>query len=270
MSSPGALQATAQAVQSAAGLAEVEWDRVEGTDLVTAAAELGRLKALVDGALVQAAERLEATDAADALGWASAKDFLTHVTGGRKGAGAGLIRVAHRTSQLPAVREALAVGEISLAQAGAIGDRVATLPHVPELREQAAGIMLGLVSEQHYDATDLDRCFPSVVHELDPDGSLLGGDLDKDRNERGAHHARFLSFSPDTLGGVRIKGYATIEDVEQVKACLMPLSAPVVTEPGACGARAGGRPLPAELPRPRLPPRRPGPARPRRPDSGTP
>ncbi len=125
--------------------------------------------------------------------------------------------------------------QISLAQAGVIGGRVATLPQVPELREQAAGIMLGLAAEQSYDATDLDRCFPGVVHQLDPDGTLLGGDLDKDRTERGAHHARFLSFSPDTLGGVRVKGYATIEDVELVKTCLMPLAAPVVTEPGACG-----------------------------------
>ncbi|PWN01829.1 hypothetical protein DJ010_17550, partial [Nocardioides silvaticus] len=86
-----------------------------------------------------------------------------------------------------------------------------------------------------YDATDLDHAFPTVVRELDPDGTLLAADLDKDRAERGAHHARFLSFTPDTLGGVRVKGYSTIEEAELVKSVLMPLSAPVVTEPGACG-----------------------------------
>ncbi|WP_182481178.1 hypothetical protein [Nocardioides immobilis] len=36
--------------------------------------ELGRLKAVVDGALVAVAERLEETGAADAAGWASTKD----------------------------------------------------------------------------------------------------------------------------------------------------------------------------------------------------
>ena len=95
--------------------------------------------------------------------------------------------------------------------------------------------MLGLVADHGYDATDLDRAFPAVVRELDPDGTLLSTDLDKDRAERGAHHARFFSGTPDTLGGVRIKGYSTVEEWELVKSVLMPLSAPVVTEPGACG-----------------------------------
>jgi len=63
----------------------VEWDQVSSADLLEASVALGRLKAVVDGALVNIAERLEATGAAEAIGWASTKDFLTHVTGGRKG-----------------------------------------------------------------------------------------------------------------------------------------------------------------------------------------
>ncbi len=66
--------------------------------------QLGRLKAMVDGALVAVAERLEETGAAETVGWATAKDFLTHVTGGRKGSGAGLVRIADHTADLPAVR----------------------------------------------------------------------------------------------------------------------------------------------------------------------
>jgi len=232
MSTPTAL---ATALEAAAQLAEVEWDAVDGSDALAAAVALGRLSAVVEGALVGVAERLEATGTADAAGWASTKDFLTHLLGGHKGTGGSVVRVAARTVELPAVRAALAAGEISLAQARVIGDRVAKLPRVPELREQAADRMLGLVAEQSYDATDLGRCFGDVVRELDPDGTLLGSDLDKDKQERGAHHARFLSFSPDQLGGVRIKGYASLEEAELVKTCLLPLAAPVVTEPGACG-----------------------------------
>jgi hypothetical protein len=235
MQSPTALEATAAALESAVGLSGVVWDQVDGVDALAIAAALGRLKAVVDGALVGVAERLETTGAADAAGWASTKDFLTHVTGGRKGAGGGLVRLAERTADLPAVRTALVAGEISSAQASVIGRRVATLPQVPQLREQAAATLLGLVGTEGLDATDLDRAFAGVVHSLDPDGTLLGNDLDKDLDERGAHHARFLSFSPDTVGGVRIKGYATVEEAELVKTCLMPLAAPVVTEPGACG-----------------------------------
>ncbi len=241
MTSPGALDTATAAVQRARELAEVDWSVVDGPDAVATAAELGRLKAIVDGALVAVAERLEETGGADALGWASTKDFLTHVLGGRKGAGGTVVRVAKKSTSLPSVRSALAAGEISLAQAGVIAGRVATLPQVPELREQAADKLLGLVAEHGYDATDLDQAFPAVVRELDPDGSLLSADLDKDRAERGAHHARFLSGTADTLGGVRIKGYSTVEEWELVKATLMPLSAPVVTEPGACGGKPNQR-----------------------------
>ena len=238
MTSPGALEAATAALQRARELTEVDWDGLDGPDAVATAAELARLKAILDGALVAVAERLQETGGADALGWASTKDFLTHVLGGRKGAGACLVRVAHQTAQLPAVRAALACGEISIAQASVISGRVATLPQVPQLREQAAGRMLDLVADHGYDATDLDQSFPDVVRELDPDGSLLSADLDKDKAERGAHHARFFSGTADTLGGVRIKGYSTVEEWELLKSVLMPLSAPVVTEPGACGGVA--------------------------------
>lgn len=227
---------TATAVLHAAEqLADVAWEDLDAVGLLESTAALARVKCLVDGALVQLADRLEASGAAERVGWADAKDFLTHVTGGRKGSGGGLVRVAKKTRRLAEVRAALVAGEISLAQAGVIGTRVSTLPQAQEFREQAAEKMLQLVDQEGLDATDLDRAFPRVVRDLDPDGSLLSADLEKERAERGAHHARYLTFTPDTLGGVRIKGYATIEDVELVKTTLVPLSAPVTTEPGACG-----------------------------------
>jgi hypothetical protein len=220
---------------AAAELAHVPWDDLGGSDALAATLALGELKALVEGALVAVADRLEATGAAEAVGWASTKDFLTHVLGGRKGTGGGIVRVAERTRDLPAVREALVAGAISLAQAGVISRRVTTLPRVPELRDAAADKMLTRIAERGLDATELDQCFPEVVRELDPDGKLLGSELSKEREERGAHQARFLSLTPDTLGGVWIKGYGTPEEAELIKSTLMPLAAPVVTEPGACG-----------------------------------
>ena len=221
---------------AAAALAGIDWAAVGGSDLLEASVALGRLKAVVDGALVALAERLEETRSAEALGWASTKDFLTHVTGGRKGAGASLVRVAQHTAELPAVRAALTAGEISLAQAGVIGGRVGALPADRDYRGQVATALLDLVDNNAYDATDLDRCFPHVAKDLDTDGLLLTTDLSKDLQERGAHSARYLSLTPDTLGGVRIKGYASLEEAELVKTCLMTLTTPIVTtEPGACG-----------------------------------
>ncbi len=235
MSSTAALEQTAALAVAAEQVAKVPWDQVEDADLPVAAVELGRVKAMVDAALVSVAERLVETDAAADSGWASTKEFLTTITGGHKGAGGGLVRAAEQTAALPMVREALAAGAISLAQARVIAARVTTLPRVEELRHAAATKMLDLVKRYSYDATDLDRGFPDVIKDLDPDGTLLRADTDKPIAERGAHSARFLSFSPDTLGGVRIKGYATLEEVELVKTTLMPLAAPVTGEPGACG-----------------------------------
>ena len=235
MADPTPTSALAGAAQAAAQLADVGWDDLPAEDLPAAAATLARARAVLDAALVSVAGRLEKTDAAAEAGWASGKDFLTHLTGGRKGAGAGLLRVAGRTADLPVVWEAFAVGDLSLAQAGVIGDRIATLPQLPELRERAPEQMVALATGEGRDATDLDRAFAGIVADLDPDGTILATDLDRERAERGAHHARHLSLTPDGLGGVRIKGYATIEDVELVKATLMPLAAPVTTEPGACG-----------------------------------
>ena len=101
--------------------------------------------------------------------------------------------------------------------------------------------MLDLVAEHGYDATDLDHAFPDVVRDLDPDGSLLSADLDKDKAERGAHHARFLSGTTDTLGGVRIKGYSTIEEWELVKSVLMPFPHPWSPNPVPAAARRANR-----------------------------
>ena len=182
------------------------------------------------------AERLEETRGAEAIGWASTKDFLTHVTGGRKGAGAGLVRVAQHTADLPEVRAALTAGEISLAQAGVIGGRVAALPKDPEFRGQVASALLDLVENQSYDATDLDRCFPHVAKDLDTDGLLLGHRASPRTSKNAAPTVPgYLSLTPDTLGGVQIKGYASLEEAELVKTSLMTLAAPVITEPGACG-----------------------------------
>ncbi|UMG93258.1 HNH endonuclease signature motif containing protein [Nocardioides sp. TF02-7] len=235
MPSPDARSSAAAAVEAAAAVAQVDFDAVGGQDLLEVAVLLGKVKNQADAALVRITERLGATGSAEAAGWASTKDFLTHALGGRKGAGAAYDRVAKQTAELPAVRAAMAAGDLSLAQAGAIGGRVATLPRVPKLRTGAAAVLVDLARTEGRDATDLDQAFPGVVNQLDPEGRVLGSDRDKELEERGVHHARFLSFTNDTLGGVRIKGYASLEEAELVKATLMPLAAPVVTDRGACG-----------------------------------
>lgn len=235
MTSPTALEAAAAAAQCAAELAQVPWDQVTGEDALGAVDQIARARAMLDAALLGVTGRLQETRAPEDLGWASTKDFLTHVTGGHKGSGGGLVRAAEQLRDLPAVSDALDHGLISLPQARAIAGKVLTLPRDPEFRVAVADRLLELVDTHGYDASDLQLAFPDIAREVDVDGRILGADLSREKQERGAHHARFLAGSPDGLGGVNIRGYSSLEEFELVKVALMPLSAPVTTEPGACG-----------------------------------
>lgn len=225
----------AAALAGAQALAEVDWDQADRGELPGLAVELARTRTLVEAALVEVAGQLQAADAAADAGWASTKDFLTHVTGGHKGAGGGLVRLAERVREMPDLRRALASGAVSTSQARVIATRVNTLPRDDDFRAAVVAGLLDRATSQQLDASDLDRAFVPLVRELDPDGVVVGRDLDRRPGERGAHHARFLSFTPDTLGGVRVRGYGSVEDVERIQASLMSLAAPQTTERGACG-----------------------------------
>ncbi|MCR1782828.1 13E12 repeat family protein, partial [Nocardioides carbamazepini] len=219
----------------AAELAGGDWDLIDGPGAVTAVEAVVAARSFLDAALLRGIDRLEATDALRPLGWASVKDFLTHLTGGHKGTGGGLVRAAEQLRDLPAVQAALESGQVSLPQARAIASKVHTLPRVPQFRTAVAAAMLDLVETHHHDASDLQTAFSDVVRDLDPDAEIINADKERAKAERGAHHARSLSFAEDGHGGVRVKGYGTVEDAERIKATLHPLAAPVSTEPGACG-----------------------------------
>lgn len=238
MSSTDALDKAAVAVESAAELAQAQWDALDGADAPEAAARIAQARAMLDAAMLGVTARLEETHAAEKLGWASTKDFLTHVTGGHKGSGGGLVRAVDQLRDLPAVRDALKDGAISLPQARAIGGKVTTLPRVPKFRTAVADRLLELVHTNAYDASDLQVAFGDVARELDVDGTLIKDDRSKERQERAAHLARFLGFSEDGLGGEHLRGYGCEEEAELIKSVLMPLAAPVTTEPGACGGVA--------------------------------
>lgn len=240
MSAPAALDLATQVVERAADLARTAWDDVDASEALEVTHAIARARSLIDGAMLGIAGRLEETAAAEALGWASTKDFLTHVTGGHKGTGGGLLRAVEQLRDLPAVEAALRAGAISLPQARAIAGKVSTLPHVPEFRTAVAARMIELVDHEGYDASDLQTAFADVAREVDADGRILADELSREKQERAAHHARFLGLSEDGLGGVKVRGYCSVEDAERVKATLMPLAAPVTTEPGACGGRSPG------------------------------
>ena len=235
MISPGALHEATVVAQRSADLAHTAWDHLDAAVAVEAVEAICAAKSLLDAALLRGIERIEATHALHDLGWTSTRDWLTHLLGAHKGTGGGLVRAVEQLRDLPAVQTALDDGHITLPQARAIAGKVHTLPRVPQFREAVAGRMLELVADHGHDASGLQTSFADVVRELDPDAAIVNTDKERAKRERGAHNARHLSFTEDGLGGIKLKGYGSVEDAEKIKTTLFPLSAPVTTEPGACG-----------------------------------
>lgn len=238
MTSPGALETATAVVERAQELAQAPWDQVDGPEAVAVAEAITAAKGLLDAALLRTAERITDTNAVAEIGWASVKDFLTHLLGGHQGSGGGLVRAAAQLRELPQVREALEDGRLTLPQARAIAGQVHTLPRVHEFRAAVADRMLELATDHALNASALQSTFGDVVRELDPGAAIFDTEKQRNKDERGAHHQRHLSITEDGRGGVRIKGYGGVEDGEHLKATLLPLSAPVTTEPGGCGGHA--------------------------------
>ena len=219
-------QLAKQVAALANATSELSLHELSDAEVVGLATDLTHAQRMIEATLIAVADRLEAVDVTRATGWATTKDLLTHLSGGHKGAGGSLVRLATALRQRPEVATALAAGGLSVPQARVIATRVNALPRDEEFRTRVAAALVELVRVEGLDATDLDHATPGIVRELDPDGRIIGSDRDKPLQEHGAHLARFLSFSPDRLGGVQIKGYASPEEAELVKATPAPARRP--------------------------------------------
>ncbi|WP_151081587.1 HNH endonuclease signature motif containing protein [Nocardioides cynanchi] len=83
------------------------------------------------------------------------------------------------------------------------------------------------------DATDLARTGRHLVEVVDPDAADRRLEAALEREERAAHLGRFLAITEDRAGGMRIKGYGSVEDGAVLRAALLPLTAPT---PACAGA----------------------------------
>src|SRR4051812_12230021 len=83
----------------ARGLTETLWAARTPVELMDTLAEVEALKATVEALELGVVHELEATDAVKSAGWASTQDFVTHVSGGHKGSGPAMVRLAMATSE---------------------------------------------------------------------------------------------------------------------------------------------------------------------------
>jgi hypothetical protein len=91
------------------------------------------------------------------------------------------------------------------------------------------------------DASDLARTGRRLVHVVDPDAEDRRLEAALEREERAAHLGRSLSISDDGAGGVRVKGYGSVEDGAVLRAALLPMTAPTTAGGGGSTGRGPAR-----------------------------
>ena len=246
-------------------LVDVLWAARAPEELLESLRQIERLRSALDAVQLQIVAELDATDGVKVEGWGSTQDFLTAVTGGRKGAGQTTVSLAAAVStDRVAVGQAMAAGRISRPQAEVIVRAIDRLPVRPGLRNAAEALLLDEARTR--DASELEAVGKHVLERLDPDGAERRDELAAEREARSAHAGRHLSLVNDGLGGVRIRGRGTIEDAAWIKSSLFPLAAPQpTTEMRREGDRSSGR-----LRQHRLRPQWTRSARPRSPAVGRP
>ena len=195
---------------------------------------LERLRSVLDVVQLRVVAGIEGSGAARSDGWATTKDLVTAVTGGPKSAGRRTVALAQSlTTDRRETARRLGAGWVSRAQAEVVVAAVERLPGRPGLRDAAEMLLLDQATTR--DATELAELGRHVLERLDPDGTDARDERALEREERAAHHGRFLSITEDGIGGVRVKGRGTVEDAAWLKGVLLPMAAPETTEAGTCG-----------------------------------
>ena len=218
-------------------LRETLWVARTPTERLTFVQEVERLRSVMDVVELEVINEIDIQNDAPHDGWATTKDFVTAVTGGRKGSGRSAVKLAAALSrECRRTADALAAGRLSRLQAQVIVKTVESLPIDERLRRLAEENMLE--NAKTLDATDLWTAGQHLIGVLDPERDEREQERRLRREERAAHLNRHLSITDDGAGGVRIKGRTTVEDAAVIKAALMPLAAPEPTgKPGECGGK---------------------------------
>ncbi len=140
---PHTVQPWGAITQTVAGLRGTLWAARPAGELLDTVCAIESLRSLLDAVLVEVVTEIDATGAAKAAGWASTADFLTALTGGRKGSGKALTRLAHAVStDHPRLGQAMAAGTLSRTQALVILDALDRLPVHPGLRDAAEQLLV--------------------------------------------------------------------------------------------------------------------------------
>lgn len=219
-------QVVVEARVQVAALADLSWVSRSDDELVGVVEELQRLRATLAAVEAGAVAEVEARGTAKTLlHFGSTADWLTHVGGLHRGEGRRVVtRALALSGPLAATSTALADGAVSPEQADVVVSAIEALPGGLAVRRRGEETLLE--DARSLDATALAKVGRHLVHVVDPDRSERRLEAQLARDERAAHLGRHLSIVDDGAGGVRLKGYGSIEDGATLRAALLPLTAP--------------------------------------------
>ena len=224
----------AAAAEHVGSLDAVWWAARTPGELLDGVVAVEQLRAHLDAVQLAMVAEIDATDAAKTRGWASTKDFLTHVAGH----GPATVRLARRMQALPRVAAALAEGSLTRVKAEIIADGIDRLPTNPELRDRAEEHLVA--AARVHDPRELRRLTRRVWEVVDPDGVDREAEKALDREERAAQLGRHLVVQDDGYGGCGVQGSGTAEDAALLRAVLLSLAAPAVDVDGTRDVRDHG------------------------------
>src|SRR6476659_1676854 len=219
----GVLAETLAVVRS---LAETLWSARSDAELVEV---VGRVQQLTSALAAVEAGALAEADARDLakqqLHYGSTGDWLTHTAGLRRGHGKRrVVRARALTGPLARTLRGLVDGTVSPEQADLIVAAVEDLPPGELVRARGETVLVRQAA--HLDASDLARAGRHLAEAVDPRAVDRGLEAALEREERAAHHGRYLSISTDRAGGVRLRGRGTAEDGAHLLAALLPSPPP--------------------------------------------
>src|SRR5689334_22486847 len=209
-----------------AELDETMWVARTSEELVEAVVVTERLRAHLAALEAAVVAEVHARGVAKGeLAWGSTAEWFTHLAGTHRGTGHQTVRHAGGlVHERTATHAAMTSGRVSPEQAAVIVDAVDRLPTDATVRQDGEAFLLDAASRLN--ATDLAKAAKHLVEVADPDGAERKTEKELDRQDRAAHHHRFLAIADDGAGGIRLRGRGTVEDAAAIKAALLPLTKP--------------------------------------------
>ena len=145
------------------------YEALTPAEQVAACEALGRLEARVKAHQIAAARALESSRVADAVGATSTGALLANLFGGDPAAARRLLGQAKRLEPVSATQDALARGEVNLAQAELIAKTIEGLPGHPSAEQREACETQMLCDAPDLSLKDLSRRADRITEVFAPD-----------------------------------------------------------------------------------------------------